>query len=511
MQTYIKNILNSQKIYFQNGKTISMQTRINAIDTLQSCIKKYEEQIIEALYKDLGKSKTESYITEIMQIYEEIKVAKKWLKNNAKPKKVKTPLSHFGGKSKIYYNPYGIVLIVSPWNYPFHLSIIPLIGAITAGNCVVLKPSEYSINSSIILDNMLKEAFNSDFVHVFCGDKEIGETLLKEKFDYIFFTGNMNVGKIVMQNAAKNLTPLTLELGGKNPCILHDCKNIQNVAKKITWGKFLNAGQTCVAPDILLVKDDLVKDLIVCIKKNIQDSYAPNTDINDINIHNIILESIDYGKVISINHFKRIVSLLDDIKQKISESSIIFGGVLDYNELKLSPTLINLGSIDNITMQMKENGINLHSSVDKIRELDSKNLLTLRIMQEEIFGPILPIVSYKSIESCLYFIRLFNSPLALYLFSDNKEIQEYIMQNITFGGGCINDCVLHVANNSLPFGGVGNSGMGIYHGNFSIETFSRKKGVYIATTLFDFPFRYPPFNKKILGLDRLKILRWLFK
>ncbi len=511
MQTYAREIINIQREYFKrNG--LDIQARLYMLDALNSCVKKYEDQIYNALYEDLGKSQTESYITEIMQIYEEIKFAKKWLKAQMRIKAVKTPLSHIGGKSKIYYSPYGIVLIISPWNYPFHLSLIPLIGAIAAGNCVVLKPSEYSKNSSMILESMLKEVFESKFVHVFCGDKSMGEALLQERFDYIFFTGNMNIGRIVMQHAAKHLTPITLELGGKNPCIVQDCRDIQKVARRITWGKFINAGQTCVAPDILFIKEQLYDDLIIHIKKSLQAFYAPNASVDSVDLHKYILDSSDYGRIISKRHFYRIISLLDDVIQKGYNKNITFGGVINHDTMQLSPTLLEFGNLEN-TIALQDNDMNkLQTHTDKsIKDSNCNNLLSLRIMQEEIFAPILPIFAYRDIESCLEFIKLFDSPLALYLFSDDKKLQDYISRSVTFGGGCINDCVLHVANNSLPFGGVGNSGMGVYHGKFSMETFSRKKGIYISPISFDMPFRYPPFNKKIFGLDRLKILKWLFE
>ncbi len=476
----IQTILQAQRNVLK--KRISITERLELLSTLKDCIYQHEAQIFEALQKDLNKSPTQSYLTEVMHLYAEIKHAQKILKTLQKPKKIKTPLMLFGGKSKIYYEPYGLVLVISPWNYPFYLSLMPLIGAIAAGNCVSLKPSEYAPNSSLVLKKILSQTFKSELVHVFCGDEHVAKSLLKEKFDYIFFTGSPKVGQMVMQAASKHLTPITLELGGKNPCIMHDASNLKITARRIIWGKFSNAGQTCIAPDLLFVQEEIYEDFLFHLKESIKEQYAP--DAQDFNLHQSILDSKDYGKIISQRHFNRALELLEEAKNMGVE--IVFGGKSDQKNLQISPTLLALGSLENI-----------------------KELASLKILKEEIFAPLLPIITYKDIHALLDYIHSLPTPLALYLFSQDEALKERIIEEIPFGGGCINDCMLHIANHNLPFGGRGSSGMGAYHGKFSFETFSHKKAIYQAPTSFDLPLRYPPLVKKFLGLSKLKILKYL--
>lgn len=509
MQKEISSILLQQKKFSHHYKILPSSARLQTLDSLLESIKHYEEQIFQALYLDLNKSREESFISEIAQVYKEIKSAKKWIKKYTTPKSVKTPLSHFGGKSKIYYEPYGVVLIISPWNYPINLSLIPLIGAIASGNCVILKPSEYSQHSSDVLEKIITRAFHKDFVYVLKGGKEVGEYLLKQKFDYIFFTGSVSVGKIVMQEAAKNLTPVTLELGGKNPCIVEDYKNIQIITKRIAWGKWLNSGQTCIAPDLLLIHHKQKEQVIKHLKQSIIDLYSCNLDQNnaqDQEIDKKIIHSPDYCKIISPRHFQRLLDLLNELKDIQEHKRIIFGGYVDAKALKISPTLIDFGAIESIL-----NHSNSEQNQTKNAEYLEPKYLQLKLLQEEIFGPILPILTYKNLDTCIEFVQKLEKPLALYLFSDVKEKQKQVMQNISFGSGCINDCIAQVANNNLPFGGVGNSGIGSYHGIFSAETFCRKKGIFHNSSSFDIPLRYPPYSKKTLGLKRIKIFRWLLE
>ncbi len=497
MQNNLTQLLQEQRLCYTSGQTRSIQVKLKALTCLQDSMKQYENEIVDALYKDLNKCKEEAYLSEVFQIYEEIKSAKEWIKQLDKVKSVKTPLSHFGGKSEIYYEPYGVVLIVSPWNYPFNLSLSPLIGAIACGNCVVLKPSEYAPNCAKILEKILQEVFSINHVAVIQGDSAAGEALLQQKFDYIFFTGSVNVGRIVMQEAAKMLTPVTLELGGKNPCIVEDYKD-SSIAKRIVWGKLLNVGQTCTAPDYLLIRKDLKDEFVSKLIESIISLYAPNVESKK-NMHDIALSIIsnkEYGKIISPRHFKRIISLFEDTKNKLGSDSIIFGGVNNEELLKISPTLIEMGDI-------------LSYTPNNTADSKDANLYSMRILHEEIFAPILPIFTYNNLDECKEFIRSFQKPLSLYLFSDDKQKQRDIIESISFGGGCINDCIIHLANNNLPFGGVGNSGMGNYHGKYSAKTFSREKAIYKAPNI-DLPLRYPPFNKKIFGLSKISISRKIF-
>lgn len=520
MKQKISLILHSTRLYFQSGTMRTVSARIQALHVLQKCIKKYENDILHALYLDLGKSQAEGYMSEIAQVYEEIKSAKKWVKKYTKPKKVKTPLSHFGGTSTIHYEPYGVVLIIAPWNYPISLSLSPIVGAIAAGNCVVLKPSEYAPKSAEILERIIAESFDANCVSVICGDKDVASLLLQERFDYIFFTGSVAVGHLIMQEAAKYLTPITLELGGKNPCIIEDSTTIRTATKRIVWGKFLNAGQTCIAPDILFVNAAIKDEVIQNLKRNIAELYLDRRDhvpnLLDSSIQKEIMQSKDYGKIISLRHFERCRNLLQDVKEKGGEDTIICGGLTCEDSLKIAPTLLDLGKLEDILHNVGQSNnasvSNVHTtpSFSDTHNQSAFSPLTLKILQEEIFAPIMPIFVYDSLQACLQFIQTFEKPLALYIFSNDTQKQNYIIQNISFGGGCINDCIVHVANNHLPFGGVGNSGIGSYHGIHSARTFCRQKSIYYAPTLFDIPLRYPPFDKKFLGFKRLKILRWLF-
>lgn len=503
MQNAIKSLFALQKDNFQSGATQGAGFRKQALDTLKTVVKKYEDEILEALALDLDKNPKEAYFSEITQIYEEIKVAKKWVKTYAKAHRVKTPFSHFGGKSMVYYEPYGVVLIISPWNYPISLSLIPLIGAIAAGNCVILKPSEFSLNSTKVLQKIVNECFETSFVEVVCGDKDVASILLQERFDYIFFTGSVEVGRIVMQEASKNLIPVTLELGGKNPCILEDFNDLSLATKRIAWGKFLNAGQTCIAPDFLLINNQIAAKAIDSLKANITRLYAHEYRGANKQIAEAILQSSDYGKIISKRHFNRAWGLLEDAVSK-NKGDIIFGGMKDEKKQRISPTLIDLGHVS----QIVEGYDNLDSTVKKACRI-KKDIASLRLLQEEIFAPILLVIRYDSLQECIDFIRYFEKPLALYLFSQDAKKQKMIIDSLSFGGGCVNDCIMHVANKYLPFGGVGNSGMGAYHGKYSARTFCREKSIYFSPN-FDLPLRYPPSNKRYFGLSDLKIARWLF-
>ncbi len=453
----IKEIIGKQRGYYQQGNTRAVNFRLKKLQILTDKIKKYEGDIIEALRLDLNKSEFEAYATEVGIILEEIKLIQKGLKKWAKPKRVRTPIKHFLSFSYIYSEPQGVALIIAPWNYPFQLAFAPLIGAIAAGNCVVLKPSEYSLRTSEVISKIIEEAFDEEYICVIEGGKEESSELLKQKFDHIFFTGSTNVGRIVMKAAAKQLTPVTLELGGKSPCIVDRDANLDLAAKRIIWGKYINAGQTCVAPDYLLVHRDIKEPLINSMKKYIKAFYGENS-----------IESNDYPRIINNKHFDRLVSFL-------GKGSILIGGEKDENKLYIEPTII-----DEITWEDP-------------------------IMGEEIFGPILPIMEYEELQEVIDMVNSHPRPLSLYYFTTNKDNEKRIINNISYGGGCINDTIVHVASAYLPFGGIGESGMSSYHGKASFDVFSHRKSILKKSNLFDINLRYPPYGEKI------KLLRNILK
>ncbi|NEZ76454.1 aldehyde dehydrogenase [Clostridium botulinum] len=451
----IRNILEKQKSFFDKGYTKDINFRIEALKKLKHNIKINENNIFKALNIDLNKSEFETFITEIGIVYDEINGAIKNIKKWSKPKKVKTPITNFLASSYIYNEPYGVALIMSPWNYPFQLIMAPLVGAISAGNCVLLKPSELAIETEKIIVKIIKDTFSDEYIGVITGGIEESTALLKEKFDYIFYTGGINVGKIVMRAAAEHLTPITLELGGKSPCIVDKDANIDLAARRIAWGKFLNAGQTCVAPDYLVVHRNIKEKLISSIENYIIEFFGENS-----------FESEDYPRIINERHFKRLEGYL-------KEGKIVSGGNTDINNLYIEPTIIE--------------GINFEN----------------RIMEEEIFGPIFPVIEFEYIDKVIDIVKNNPKPLALYYFSENKEKQEFIIKNISFGGGCINDTIMHLSTSTLPFGGVGSSGIGGYHGRASFDTFSHKKSILKKSNLIDIKIRYAPFKGKINLAKRL--------
>lgn len=451
----IKNILKKQRDYFQTGKTREISFRRDKLKILRKAIQKHENKIMDALKSDLNKSPFESYCTEIGIVLEELRFAIRHLSSWARPKRVKTPITHFLSRSHIHSEPYGVSLIMSPWNYPFQLTIAPLIGSIAAGNCSIVKPSAYSPATSSIMAAIVRECFDEEFVAVIEGGRKENEALLNEKFDKIFFTGSVAVGKTVMQAAARHLTPVTLELGGKSPCIVDREVNIDLAAKRIAWGKFINSGQTCVAPDYLMAHKSIKNLLLAKIKKYVEQFYGTDPCGNP-----------QYPRIVNEKHFKRLLGLM-------GSGEIVFGGSSDGKRLVISPTVI-----------------------DKISWNDP-------IMQEEIFGPILPVLEYEDLSGVITAVNSRPSPLALYFFSTNKENEEKIVKNIPYGGGCINDTLVHLATSHMPFGGVGNSGMGGYHGKASFDSFSHKKSILKKSFLIDVWLRYPPFNDTKLKLLKL--------
>ncbi|MDQ7092740.1 aldehyde dehydrogenase [Desulfosporosinus sp. PR] len=445
----IKEILDEQRTFFKVGKTLSLDFRLKALKTLKRSICEHEKDILDALKSDLNKSAFEAYATEIAMVSEELDYAIKHLPHWVKIKRVRTPIMHFKSSCYRIPEPYGISLIMSPWNYPFQLTLAPLIGSIAGGNCSVIKPSAYSFATSAVIARILRECFEENYIAVIEGGREANQALLDEKFDYIFFTGGVSVGKTVMASAARSLTPVTLELGGKSPCMVDKEVNIDLAARRIVWGKFLNAGQTCVAPDYLLVHKEVKKDLIRGIQKYILEFYGKDPCANE-----------EYPKIINEKHFRR-------IKSYLSNGEIVAGGEFNEKNLRIAPTVL-----------------------DKIKWEDP-------IMQEEIFGPILPMIEFSDISEAVLSVNSLPKPLALYLFTTNKEVEARIVESISFGGGCINDTIVHLATSSMPFGGVGESGMGGYHGKWSFDTFTHTKSILKKSNLIDIKLRYPPYGNKL--------------
>ena len=433
--------------------------RKESLKKLLQVITKHEDAIIKALYNDFKKPAFEAVLTETNYVLSDLKETIKNIDSWAKPKKVWPSILNFPSRDCVYSEPYGNVLILSPWNYPFQLALCPLVAAVAAGNKVTLKPSELTPHTAAIISTIINETFAVTDVVVITGDASIAADLLKKRWDYIFFTGSVAVGKIVAKAAAENLTPVTLELGGKSPCIVDETANLELSAKRIVWGKIINAGQTCVAPDYILVQQK-VKDVFVnFLIQEIQNALGSNPE-----------ESPDYARIINLKNWQRQLSLLENQK-------IIYGGQSNKDSLYLSPTLIDEPKMDS------------------------------QVMQEEIFGPILPIISYQTAGDIEKTISSFDKPLSLYLFSENKSFIDEVLHKYSFGGGCINDTVVHLVNNRLPFGGVGNSGMGAYHGKLTFDIFSHKKSIVKRGTWLDLPVRYAPYKDKLKNIR--KILKWI--
>lgn len=448
----VLSMLAEHRDYFQTGETRSIDFRIAQLEKLKNAIQINEKLIVEALYKDLHKSEFESYATEIGFLYDSIGNFIKNIRKWAKVKRVRTSIVHFKSKSYIYPEPFGTVLIVGPFNYPFQLIFEPLVGAIAAGNCAVVKTSEYTPNVAAAVEKIIVDNFNEKYIRVVGGGRDNNTALINAPFDYIFFTGSIGVGKIVMEAAAKNLVPVTLELGGKSPCIVDKDANIDIAAKRIAWGKFMNVGQTCVAPDYILVHRTVKKQLIEKLIEKTKDFYGENPK-----------DSADYGRIINDRQMKRLIDLIDKDK-------VILGGDFDVEEKYIAPTIL-----DNVTFEDK-------------------------VMEDEIFGPILPIIEYEDINEAIKKINSRPKPLALYLFTENSIVEKKVIENVSYGGGCVNDTITHLANPLLPFGGVGYSGMGSYHGQKSFETFSHMKSVLKKSTKVNISLVFPPYNKKKIKL-----------
>ncbi len=455
----IEKMIDDQRTFYFTRQTKAVDFRKNQLLKLKETIKKYEKQVIQALHFDLRKSEFEAYTTEIGVIYDSISYMVKNIDEWMKPEAVKTPLHFQPGKSFIVREPYGVVLIIGAFNYPFQLVMEPLIGAIIGGNTAIVKPSETAVQTAAIVKTILNEAFNDNYVRVVEGEKEEVQALIHAPFDYIFFTGSVAVGKIVAKAAAERLTPVALELGGKSPAIVDQTANLEVAAKRIAWGKFNNAGQTCVAPDYVLVQRSVYPKFIKILQKTLKQFYGKNPQASE-----------DFGRIINERQFRRLEALLEREKEQIT-----FGGKTDVNDLYIEPTIV-----ENVNWQSP-------------------------IMEDEIFGPILPVMAYEDLPRVIHCIRQLPKPLAAYLFSENEQAIAYFLEELPFGGGCINDVVTHVGNPHLPFGGVGPSGVKAYHGKASFENFTHSKSVLHRSNKLANGLLYPPYKQKV------KLVRTIMK
>ncbi len=454
-----RTIFEAQHSFFQTLKLQQISYRIQKLKKLKQVILAYETEITEALHNDFKKHEFETLTSEIGVVINELNLYIKKLNKWSKPQTVKSSLLNFPSSAKIYRQAYGNVLIIAPWNYPFNLSIIPLINAVGAGNTVVLKPSEYSVHTSRVIEKILQEVFPPEHVSVVQGDAKTSQELLRLPWNYIFFTGSTQVGKYVYEAAARHLIPVTLELGGKSPVVIDATADLLLAAKRIVWGKFLNAGQTCIAPDYVLIDQKSVNEFINLLHKEIIAVYGDNPQLSEY-----------YPRIINRNNWRRLVKTLEG-------QNIVSGGRHDENDLYLEPTIV------------------LNPSLQS------------DLMQYEIFGPILPVISYQNTEEMELVLQQHPNPLAFYIFSNDKSVQNYFIDKYGFGGGVINDTIVHIINHNLPFGGVGKSGLGQYHGRYGFETFSRPKPVVKRGTWFDVPIRYLPPDKWKKRFIRLLMLR----
>ncbi len=452
MKESINNLLDKQQEFFRTGTTKSVDFRLKALKRLKAIINKREEDIHEALYKDFKKSEFESVLSETGIVNAELDLAIKKLRSWAKPKKVRASMLNFPSSDYIYKDPYGTVLIIAPWNYPYQLAMVPLIGAISGGNTTVVKPSELTPNTSDLIEDIITSIFEETHVTVVQGGVSISQELLSKRWDYIFFTGSVSVGKIVAKAAAEHLTPVTLELGGKSPCVIDETAKLALAAKRIVWGKFLNGGQTCIAPDYIIIKDEVKGRFIKCIEEEIKLAYGANPK-----------QSVDYPRIINTKNFHR-------LKQMLNEVTVVVGGETDESDLYIAPTIVDEPSLES------------------------------EVMKDEIFGPILPILTYKNNDDIDTIIGHFEKPLSFYIFSRDNSFIEFLLEKFSFGGGVVNDTMIHYGNHKLPFGGVGNSGIGGYHGKHTFETFTHSKSIIRKSNWIDIPVRYAPYEGKIKSL-----------
>ncbi len=454
----ISTLVQSQKNFFATQQTKNISFRKEALQHLQKELIKRESDIVKALYNDFKKSEYEAIMTETSIVLSELKITLNNIRSWAKPKRVLPAILNFPSSAKLYKEPYGTALIIAPWNYPYQLALAPLIGAIAAGNTVILKPSELTPHTSKIIREIIEIVFDKNHVSVIEGGVEVAQELLAERWDYIFFTGSVPVGKIVAKAAAKHLTPVTLELGGKSPCIVDETANIKLTAKRLIWGKLINAGQTCIAPDYLLIHKSKKDEFVNHFKDELLRAYGENPQASE-----------DYPRIVNIRNFDRLALMLEN-------ETCLIGGQIDREDCYIAPSIVNEPSLDS------------------------------EVMKGEIFGPIFPLISYETEADLEKIISKYDKPLALYVFTSRKSFAEKIIQQYSFGGGTINDTTVHFANNRLPFGGVGESGIGGYHGKQTFDAFSHKKGVVTRGTWLDIPIRYAPYKGKLRQLKAL--MKW---
>ncbi|HEY5591697.1 MAG TPA: aldehyde dehydrogenase [Paludibacter sp.] len=450
----IENLIQAHHNYFNSQQTKDLKFRIENLKRFKSAIQKFENKIAEALWKDLHKSKEEAYLTETSIVLQEIDNHLKHLKRWVKSKRVSTPIHLLPSSSKIIYEPLGVSLIIAPWNYPFQLLMNSVVGAISSGCCAILKPSPYTPNVAGVMEELIHETFEGKYISIVQGGRDVNRILLEQRFDIIFFTGSPDLGKIVMKAAANHLTPVVLELGGKSPCIVDATANLDVAAKRIAWGKTINAGQTCIAPDYLFVHSSIKNELLKKIAANMENMFGENAQ-----------ESPYFPRIVNQNAMQRLQKLL-------LHGDIVYGGKVDSDDRYISPTII-----------------------DEVKP-------DFPIMQEEIFGPLLPVMTFEKIDTVIEYVNSHEKPLAFYYFGKNKQAKD-VLSKTTSGGGCVNDTLMHITNHHLPFGGVGNSGMGRYHGHDSFLAFSNARSIVTTPTWFDLPVKYVPFKyfkwvKKIL-------------
>ncbi|MBK9290828.1 MAG: aldehyde dehydrogenase [Bacteroidetes bacterium] len=447
--TDVRSVWAAQREFYESGATQDLQFRRDALRRLQQLIRNNLERIAEALRQDLGKSAFEAYATESGIVLEEIRLHLRKMKKWAKPRRVASPLAAFPASSYLTPEPYGCTLIISPWNYPFQLAVAPLVGALSAGNCAIIKPSEYSTHTSALLKDLINNNFDNGHICVVEGDASVSQALLALPYDLIFFTGSPQIGKIVMRAAAEHLTPVVLELGGKSPCIIDRSADLKLAARRIVWGKLINAGQTCIAPDYVLVPEEIISDFEAIAKQEIRKMYGDE-----------LLRNQEYPKIINQKHFGRLKAMLDEVRVQELPA-------MDAATCRMAPAIV------------------------------SNPPESSAMLQEEIFGPILPLVPYRKLDDAIGFVKSRPKPLALYVFASDRLVQKKLVNQLSAGGICINDTIMHFTNAGLPFGGVGNSGMGSYHGKYSFDAFTHYKPVLHRKSWPDIPLRYPPFGNKL--------------
>ena len=452
-----QKLLQDQKSHFRSGATRAYADRDQALLRLADGIRKHEALFFDALKKDLGKSPEESYATEVGFLLEEIRGLRRGLKKWMRPERVPTPMFLWPGKSRILREPYGVALILSPWNYPMQLALAPLAGALAAGNCAVIKPSELAPATAAAIEKMLAATFDTNLVATMCGGPEEAQSLLAEPFDQVFFTGSTTVGRKVLEATAKHLSPVVLELGGKSPCIVDETVDIAVAARRVAWGKTVNAGQTCVAPDYLLVHRSIQDKFVAALRESVTQFFGADAK-----------KSPDFGRIVNERHFER-------LERYLADGKVLWGGETDRAQRYFAPTVMVPHDLDR------------------------------PVMQEEIFGPILPIIAYDKLEDAISIVEERPKPLAFYLFTSSAKTEQLFMDRVRFGGGCVNDTLVHLGNGCLPFGGVGPSGLGAYHGRASFEAFSHRKSVLSKPFVLDAPLRYPP------GAGKLRWYRKVFR